>query len=101
MGGRVANLPIASRKGLISDWAAVRMSSTDLGATGLIVGARTFPGNSHNGHVLNQQLEQTAILLEGTGKKTPKQVIFDLGYRRVDAGNPTIQIIRRGKYKSL
>lgn len=68
--------------------------------SGLMVGARTFPGNPYDGHVLNQQLEQTAILLEGTGK-APKQVIVDLGYRGVDADNPTVQIIHRGKYKSL
>ncbi|NMG17870.1 IS5 family transposase, partial [Aromatoleum bremense] len=68
--------------------------------SGLMVGARTFPGNPYDGHVLNQQLEQTAILLEGTGK-APKQVIVDLGYRGVDADNPRVQIIHRGKYKSL
>ena len=31
----------------------------------------------------------------------PKQVIVDLGYRGVDADNPGVQIIHRGKYKSL
>ena len=67
---------------------------------GLIVGARTFPGNPYDGHILNQQLEQTAILLEDTGK-TPKQVIVDLGYRGVDKDNPDVEIIHRGKYKSL
>jgi IS5 family transposase len=68
--------------------------------SGLMVGARTFPGNPYDGHVLNQQLEQTTILLEDTGK-SPKQVIVDLGYRGVDKDNPTVQIIHRGKYKSL
>ena len=68
--------------------------------SGLMVGARTFPGNPYDGHVLNQQLEQTAILLEDTGKM-PKQVIVDLGYRGVDKDNPTVEIIHRGKYKSL
>ena len=67
---------------------------------GLMVGARTFPGNPYDGHVLYQQLEQTAVLLEDTGR-TPKQVIVDLGYRGVDKDNPTVQIIHRGKYKSL
>jgi IS5 family transposase len=68
--------------------------------SGLMVGARTFPGNPYDGHVLNQQLEQTTILLEDTGK-APKEVIVDLGYRGVDKANPGVQIIHRGKYKSL
>jgi IS5 family transposase len=68
--------------------------------SGLMVGARTFPGNPYDGHVLNEQLEQTTILLEDTGK-APKQVIVDLGYRGVDKDNPTVEIIHRGKYKSL
>jgi IS5 family transposase len=68
--------------------------------SGLMVGARTFPGNPYDGHVLNQQLEQTGILLEGTGK-TPRQVVVDLGYRGVDQDNPGVEIIHRGKYQSL
>ena len=68
--------------------------------SGLMVGARTFPGNPYDGHVLNQQLEQTTILLEDTGK-SPLQVIVDLGYRGVDQDNPTVEIIHRGKYRSL
>ncbi len=67
---------------------------------GLIVGARTFPGNPYDGHVLNQQLKQTTILLEDTGK-APKQVVVDLGYRGVDKDNPGVEIIHRGKYPSL
>ena len=67
---------------------------------GLMVGARSFPGNPYDGHVLSAQLEQTANLLQDTGR-APKQVIVDLGYRGVDADNPGVQIIHRGKYKSL
>ena len=67
---------------------------------GLMVGARSFPGNPYDGHVLSAQLEQTANLLQDTGR-APKQVIVDLGYRGVDADNPDVQIIHRGKYKSL
>ena len=48
--------------------------------------------------VLSQQLEQTAILPEDTGRK-PTQVIVDLGYRGVDHDNPDVEIIHRGKYK--
>jgi IS5 family transposase len=64
------------------------------------VGARTFPGNPFDGHVLREQLEQTTILLEDVGR-TPKAVVVDLGYRGVDKDNPGVQIIHRGKYKSL
>jgi IS5 family transposase len=67
---------------------------------GLMVGARSFPGNPYDGHVLSAQLEQTTNLLQDTGR-TPKQIIVDLGYRGVDADNPGVQIIHRGKYKSL
>lgn len=65
-----------------------------------MVGARTFPGNPYDGHILSQQLEQTAILLEDTGK-APKTVVVDLGFRGVDHDNPQVEIIHRGKYKSL
>jgi len=68
--------------------------------SGLIVGARTFPGNPYDGHILAAQLEQTGILLEDVGR-TPKDVVVDLGYRGVDRDNPDVEIIHRGKYKSL
>ena len=67
---------------------------------GLMVGARTFPGNPFDGHTLAQQLEQTTNLLQDLGR-TPKQAIVDLGYRGVDADNPGVEIIHRGKYKTL
>ena len=68
--------------------------------SGLVVGARTFPGNPYDGHILSAQLEQTGILLEDVGR-TPKEVIVDLGYRGVDRDNPDVEVIHRGKYKSL
>ncbi len=67
---------------------------------GLMVGARSFTGNPYDGHTLAAQLEQTTNLMQDLGR-TPKQVIVDLGYRGVDADNPGVQIIHRGKYKSL
>jgi IS5 family transposase len=67
---------------------------------GLMVGARAFPGNPFDGHTLAQQLEQTTNLLQDLGRK-PKQAIVDLGYRGVDADNPGVEIIHRGKYKRL
>jgi len=65
-----------------------------------VVGARSFPGNPYDGHILSAQLEQTHILLEDTGK-SPRQVFVDLGYRGVDRDNPSFEIIHRGKYRSL
>lgn len=78
----------------------VKASSAVTHKSGLMVGARTVSGNPYDGHVLGEQLEQTTVLLEDTGK-TPKQVIVDLGYRGVDQDNPAMEIIHRGKYKSL
>lgn len=68
--------------------------------SGLMVGARSFPGNPYDGHTLAPQLEQTRILLEDFGVE-PKQAVVDLGYRGVDAENLGVQIIHRGKYPSL
>ena len=68
--------------------------------SGLVVGARTFPGNPYDGHILSAQLEQTRILLEDVGR-LPKAVVVDLGFRGVDRDNPQVEIIHRGKYKSL
>lgn len=67
---------------------------------GLMVGARSFPGNPYDGHVLAEQLEQTTILLQDLGR-SPRQVVVDLGFRGVDAANPGVEIIHRGKYKTL
>ena len=68
--------------------------------SGLIVGARTFPGNPYDGHVLAQQLEQTTILLEDVGV-VPEEVFVDLGYRGVDRDNPGVRIVHRGRIRSL
>lgn len=67
---------------------------------GLIVGARTFPGNPYDGHTLSAQLEQTGILLEDVGVR-PTQAVVDLGYRGVDADNPGVEILHRGWWKSM
>ena len=67
---------------------------------GLMVGARSFPGDPFDGHTLSAQLEQTTNLLQDLGR-SPKQAIVDLGYRGVDADNRGVEIIHRGRYKSL
>jgi len=67
---------------------------------GLMLGARTFPGNPYDGHILNAALEQTTNLLQDHSVKL-KQIVVDLGFRGVDADNPDVQIIHRGKFKSM
>lgn len=66
------------------------------------VGARAFPGNPYDGHVLAEQLEQTAILLqEVQGTPGVKTVLTDLGYRGVDADIAPVQLVHRGKSQTL
>ncbi len=68
--------------------------------SGLMVGARSFPGNPYDGHTLAEQLEQTNKLLQDLGTK-PKTAVVDLGFRGVDEACAPVQIIHRGKLKSL
>jgi len=67
---------------------------------GLMVGARSFPGNPYDGHTLAAQIEQTNNLLQDIGAK-PTTVIADLAYRGVDKELAPVQVIHRGKAKSL
>lgn len=67
---------------------------------GLMLGARTFPGNPYDGHILSAVLEQATNLLQDHAVKL-KQIVVDLGFRGVDADNPGVQIIHRGRFKSL
>jgi len=66
----------------------------------LIVGARAFHGNPYDGHTLNEQLEQATILMQDCQHK-PTTVFVDLGYRGVDADNPDVRIVHRGKAKRI
>ncbi len=66
----------------------------------LIVGAKAFHGNPYDGHTLAPQLEQAAILMQDTGAK-PRTAFVDLGYRGVDADNPDVHIVHRGKSKRI
>ena len=68
--------------------------------TGLMMGARTFPGNPYDGHILSAVMEQAANLMQDVPAKI-KQIVVDLGFRGVDADNPGQEIIHRGKIKSL
>lgn len=68
---------------------------------GLIVGVRTFPETPYHAPTMVKQLvEQTRFLLEDHGT-CPKPVYMDLGYSAVDHTDPDVQIIHRGKYKSI
>ena len=67
---------------------------------GLMLGARTFPGNPYDGHILSAVLEQATNLTQDLSVQI-KQVVVDLGFRGVDADNPDKQIVHRGKFKSL
>ena len=78
----------------------VKVSLAVAHKSGLIVGARSFPGNPFDGHTLAQQIEQTSALLQDLGVK-PMTAVVDLGYRGVDADVAPVELIHRGKYKSL
>ena len=69
---------------------------------GLMLGARTYPGNPYDGHILSAVLEQASNLMQDLSV-TIREVVADLGFRgkEVDADNPGVQIIHRGRYKSL
>lgn len=66
----------------------------------LIVGARAFHGNPYDGHTLSEQLEQATILMQDSRSK-PASAFVDLGYRGVDADNPDVHIVHRGKSKRI
>ena len=67
---------------------------------GLMLGARTFPGNPYDGHILSAVLEQATNLTQDLAVKL-KHIVVDLGFRGVDADSPDKEIIHRGKFKSL
>ena len=66
----------------------------------LIVGARAFHGNPYDGHTLTEQLEQATILMQDSDAK-PATAFVDLGYQGVDADNPDVHIVHRGKAKRI
>src|SRR5690606_38060164 len=68
--------------------------------SGLVVGARSFPGNPYDGHTLAEQLEQTRILLEDV-EAVPHTAYTDLGFRGVDGEIGEVNLIHRGKLKTL
>ena len=80
----------------------VKVSIAVTAKQGLMVGARAFPNNPYDGHTLAEQIEQTTILLQDVpGEPKPKSVLVDLGYRGVDHELAPVQVIHRGKAKTL
>ena len=68
----------------------------------LLVDARTFPGNPYDGHILAAQMEQSTILLQDRDV-SPRQVVVDQGFcgKDVDQASPELEIIHRGRIKSM
>lgn len=66
------------------------------------MGARSFTGNPYDGHTLSAQMEQSTILPQDL-KVAPRQVVADLGFRgkEVDRANPDLEIIHRGRIKTM
>jgi transposase, IS5 family len=67
---------------------------------GLLVGAKRFVGNPYDGHTLAAQISQSNDLIKDAGSEV-KQAFVDLGYRGVDTDNPGLEVIHRGRIKSM
>jgi len=67
---------------------------------GLIVGTKRFAGNPFDGHTLAAQIAQCNALSSRAAKPV-REAIVDLGYRGVDADNPGVNIVHRGRIKSM
>ena len=80
----------------------VKVSVTVTHKQGLLVDARSFTGNPYDGRILAAQMEQSTILTRDF-KVAAKQVVVDLGFRgkEVDQANPGLQIIHRGRIKTM
>lgn len=63
----------------------VKVSVAVTAKEGLVVGMRSMPGNPYDGHTVDSQLEQVAILSD----EMPKIALVDRGYRGVAAASGT------------
>ena len=52
------------------------------------------------GHALKAQLAQLNALIQSAGTSI-KKAFVDLAYRGVDADNPGVEVIHRGRIKSM
>ncbi len=67
----------------------VKVSVAVTAKEGLVVGMRSMPGNPYDGHTVDSQLEQVAIL----AGQTPKFVLADRGYRGIEPPSGTRLLI--------
>ena len=65
-----------------------------------MVGAKRFVGNPFDGHTLAAQISQCNELIQAAGSEV-KQAFVDLGYRGVDADNPGVEVVHRGRIKTM
>ena len=77
----------------------VKVSITTTHREGLVVGARSMPGNPYDGHTLEEALEQAAILSD----VTPEIAIVDRGYRGAEPDGVKVYHpgLRRGITRTL
>jgi len=77
----------------------VKVSITTTHKEGLVVGARSMPGNPYDGHTLAEALEQAAILSD----VSPEMAIVDRGYKGVAIAGVKIYHpgLRRGITRGL
>jgi IS5 family transposase len=73
----------------------VKMSVTTTHREGLVVGARSLPGNPYDGHTLEESLEQVAAL---SGME-PKMAIVDRGFKGVAVEG--VEIYHSGQRKGI
>lgn len=80
----------------------VKVSLAITHKSGLIVGAKCFPGTPYDGHTLQAQIAQSNALIARCGKVI-KQAVVDLGFRGIDVAlaNPGVDVKHRGRIKSM
>lgn len=74
----------------------VKASIVVIHGKGLVLGTRTFPKNSYDGHTLAAQIEKSTTLLAKISVK-PAMAVVDMIYRGVEAERSSVQILHRGK----
>ena len=80
----------------------VKVSLAITHKSGLIVGAKCFPGTPYDGHTLQAQIAQSNALIARCGRVI-KQAVVDLGFRGIDVAlaNPGVDVKHRGRIKSM
>ena len=73
----------------------VKLSIVTTLKEGLVVGARSMPGNPYDGHTLHEALEQAEILSE----VKPLMAFVDRGYRGVEVAG--VQIWKSGQRRGV